>query len=63
MKNGRVQNVEKVFAEFREKHKQRGKVKRVQIVIEIPKEVLFDTKQTIEQVIDFAKKGILGQWH
>ena len=29
----------------------------MQVVIEIPKEVLYDTKQTIEQVTDFAKKA------
>lgn len=28
----------------------------MQVVIEIPKEVLYDTKQTIEQATDFAKK-------
>ena len=27
----------------------------MQVVIEIPKEVLYDTKQTIEQATDFAK--------
>jgi len=29
--------------------------KKMQVVIEIPKEVLYDTKQTIEQATDFAK--------
>ena len=29
----------------------------MQVVIEIPKEVLYDTKQTIEQATDFAKKS------
>ena len=29
----------------------------MQVVIEIPKEVLYDTKQTIEQVTDFAKRA------
>ena len=33
------------------------RVKKMQVVIEIPKEVLYDTKQTIEQVTDFAKKA------
>ena len=31
--------------------------KKMQVVIEIPKEVLYDTKQTIEQATDFAKRG------
>ena len=30
----------------------------MQVVIEIPKEVLYDTKQTIEQATDFAKSVI-----
>ena len=29
----------------------------MQVVIEIPKEVLYDTKQTIEQATDFAKRA------
>lgn len=29
--------------------------KKMQVVIEISKEVLYDTKQTIEQATDFAK--------
>ena len=32
--------------------------KKMQVVIEIPKEVLYDTKQTIEQATDFAKSVI-----
>ena len=31
--------------------------KKMQVVIEIPKEVLYDTKQTIEQATDFAKRA------
>lgn len=31
--------------------------KSMQVVIEIPKEVLYDTKQTIEQATDFAKRA------
>ena len=31
--------------------------KKIQVVIEIPKEVLYDTKQTIEQATDFAKRA------
>ena len=34
------------------------RVKNMQVVIEIPKEVLYDTKQTIEQATDFAKSVI-----
>lgn len=35
--------------------------KRMQVVIEIPKEVLYDTKQTIEQVTDLARRStVLG---
>jgi hypothetical protein len=30
---------------------------KMQVVIEIPKEVLYDTKQTIEQATDFAKRA------
>lgn len=30
----------------------------MQVVIEIPKEVLYDTKQTIEQATDFAKEQL-----
>ena len=29
----------------------------MQVVIQIPKEVLYDTKQTIEQATDFAKRA------
>ena len=42
------------FAGGMEQNKcERGK--KMQVVIEIPKEVLYDTKQTIEQATDFAK--------
>ena len=36
--------------------------KKMQVVIEIPKEVLYDTKQTIEQTIHrlFRRNGVSG---
>ena len=33
------------------------RVKKMQVVIEIPKEILYDTKQTIEQATDFEKRA------
>ena len=38
------------------------RVKKMQVVIEIPKEVLYDTKQTIEQTIHrlFRRNGVSG---
>ena len=35
----------------------------MQIVIEIPKAVLLDTKYTIEQITDFAKKEVAFRFH
>jgi hypothetical protein len=47
------------FAEFRRRHGKNKceRRKKMQVVIEIPKEVLYDTKQTIEQATDFAKRA------
>ena len=57
MENGRVREARKSLQNFDSSMKQnkceRGK--KMQVVIEIPKEVLYDTKQTIEQATDFAK--------
>ena len=38
------------------------RVKKMQVVIEIPKEVLYDAKQTIEQTIHrlFRRNGVFG---
>ena len=39
------------------------RVSSMQIVIEIPEAVLFDTKQTIEQATDFAKREVALGFH
>lgn len=38
-------------------------MRSMQIVIEIPKAVLLDTKYTIEQITDFAKKEVAFRFH
>ena len=59
MENGKYGRTWKSLQNFDSSMKQnkceRGKKKEV--VIRVPKEVLYDTKQTIEQATDFAKRA------
>ncbi len=60
MECGRVREASEALQNFDRGMKpdkgERGRA--CEVVIEIPKEVLYDTKQTIEQATDFAKEQL-----